>query len=221
MHVRDALERRMTIRAFRPDPVPRQTILDIMADAAKTPSWADTQPWEVYVAGGEATERLRAAFVRAFDEGVAGDPEIPAPAAWPDDLQARMNLMIAGRAALAPVPVDPAEGRKAFGLMNRRFFEAPAVVYLCMERSLSPWSVFDMGAMAQSIMLAAQDHGVDSAPAVNLVIYPDLIRAELGIPEELLLLFGVALGYRDAEHEVNQYRSPRRAVDDFVRLAGF
>ena len=221
MHVCDALERRMTIRAFKPDPVPRQTVLDILADAARTPSWADSQPWEVWVAGGEVVERLRAAFVRAFEQNVPGDPEIPVPAAWPDDLQRRTNEMIAGRAALAGAPADPVEARKAFGLMNRRFFEAPAVVYLCMDRTLTSWSILDMGAMAQSIMLAAQDHGVDSAPAVNLVVYPELIRAELGIPEELLVLFGIALGYRDAGHEVNQYRSPRRSVDEFVRLAGF
>ncbi len=36
-----------------------------------------------------------------------------------------------------------------------------------------------------------------------------------------MILFGIALGYRDADHEANQYRSPRRPVDDFVRLAGF
>lgn len=221
MHVRDALERRMTIRAFKPDPVPRQSVLDILADAARTPSWADSQPWEVFVAGGEAIERLRRAFVRALEEGVPGDPEVPVPAAWPDDLQQRMNEMIAGRAALAGAPADPVEARKAFGLMNRRFFEAPAVVYLCMDRTLSPWSILDMGAMAQSIMLAAQDHGVDSAPAVNLVVYPDLIRAELGIPEGLMILFGIALGYRDADHDANLYRSPRRSVDAFARLAGF
>ena len=221
MQVRDALERRMTVRAFRPDPVPRQIVLDILADAARTPSWADSQPWEVWAAGGDALERLRAAFVHAFEEGVPGNPEMPTPTAWPEDLRRRTNEMITGRAAQAPVPADPAEARKAFGLMNRRFFGAPAVVYLCMDRTLSPWSIFDMGAMAQTIMLAAQDHGVDSAPAVNLVIYPDLIRAELEIPGEYMILFGIALGYRDPDHDANRYRSPRRPVEDFVRLAGF
>ncbi len=108
MHVRDALERRMTIRAFKPDPVPRQTVLDIMADAARTPSWADSQPWEVWVAGGEVVERLRAAFVRAFEEGVPGDPGDPGADG------------VAGRPAAAHERDDRRPGRASRGCRPTR-----------------------------------------------------------------------------------------------------
>jgi nitroreductase len=74
--------------------------------------------------------------------------------------------------------------------------------------------------MSQSIMLAAQDHGVDSAIAVNLVCYPDVIRDELGIPEELLIVIGVALGYADDSDLSDCFRSPRRPFADVVRLVG-
>ena len=46
-----------------------------------------------------------------------------------------------------------------------------------MDRTLSHWSLFDMGSLAQSIMLAAQERGVDSAPAVVLAAI-DLLRAD-------------------------------------------
>ncbi|MGI5837687.1 MAG: nitroreductase, partial [Chloroflexota bacterium] len=97
----------------------------------------------------------------------------------------------------------------------------PVVVYLCMDRTLSHWSLFDMGSLAQSIMLAAQERGVDSAPAVVLAAYPDLLRAELGIPGDLSILLGVALGYGDSDHPHNCYRSSRRPLEDVAHFTGF
>lgn len=72
---------------------------------------------------------------------------------------------------------------KAFREANSRFFGAPVVVYLCMDKSLSTWSVFDLGSLSQSIMLAAQEYNLGSAVAAMLVIYPNLIRKTLDIPK--------------------------------------
>jgi nitroreductase len=72
--------------------------------------------------------------------------------------------------------------------------------------------------MAQSIMLAAQDHGIDSAIAVNLVCFPDVIRTELGIPEELLIVIGIALGYADPSDPSDRFRSARRPFAEVVRV---
>jgi len=52
-----------------------------------------------------------------------------------------------------------------------------------MDRNLSSSSIFDMGLLAQSVMLAAQEYQVDSAPAFLFASYPDLVRAELDIPQ--------------------------------------
>jgi nitroreductase len=101
---------------------------------------------------------------------------------------------------------------------NFRFFGAPAVVYLCMDRTLSPWSLFDLGALSQSIMLAARELGVDSAPAVMLVGYPELIRSELGIPDNLAIVFGIALGYADADHPQNSFRISRRPLQEIATV---
>jgi nitroreductase len=90
-----------------------------------------------------------------------------------------------------------------------------------MESILSEWSIFDLGSLSQSIMLAAQGLGVDSAPAVNLVVYPDIIRDELKIPDELSILFGIAIGYGDSVSPQNTYRTPRRPLDEFAHFKGF
>jgi len=80
--------------------------------------------------------------------------------------------------------------------------------------------MFDMGLLAQSIMLAAQDYQVDSSPAFLFVSYPGLIRAELHIPEDLSILTGLALGYADMNHQQNRYRSARRPIEDVVHCIG-
>lgn len=104
--------------------------------------------------------------------------------------------------------------------MNNRFFNAPVVVYVCMDCMLSQWSVFDPGAVSQSTMPAAQEYGVDSAVAFMPAAYPDLIRAELNIPGEIAIVIGIAPGYRDADHPANQYRGPRRPFGDVARFKG-
>jgi nitroreductase len=78
--------------------------------------------------------------------------------------------------------------------------------------------MLDLGMLAQSIMLSAQDHGVESAMAVNLVCFPDVIRSELGIPEELLIVIGIALGYADTSDPSDGFRSSRRSLHEAVKL---
>ncbi len=189
-----------------------------MEAALRAPSWANTQPWEIYVAGGEALERIRKAYMERTEQGTAARPDLPFPEKWPDACRERTRALTAGRAEILGVAPDDAQFRQDFLESNRRFFGAPTVVYLCMDRCLTSWSILDLGMMAQSIMLAAQDHGIDSAIAVNLVCFPDVIRTELGIPEELLIVIGIALGYADASDPSDRFRSARRSFAEAVKV---
>jgi nitroreductase len=221
MNVIDALNSRFTVRAFEPDPVHKETILKILDAATRAPSSGNTQPWELFVAGGDALDRIRHAYEERFKERVPGSPDLPAPQEWPPTMQKRMDELKAARFESLGTERDDAATRHVMLERAHQFFGAPTVMYLCMDRTLTAWSIFDMGLLAQSIMLAGQQYGVDSAAAALLISYPDLIRAELEIPEDVLILMGVALGYRDRQHPLNQYRSPRRPLQEVVRLKGF
>jgi nitroreductase len=220
MEVTDALKRRYTVRAFKPDAVDRNTLERILEAALKAPSWANTQPWEIYVAGGEVLNRLREAYVANLRNCVPRRPDLAAPKQWPPALLRRMETLRAERmATLERVCLDKST-LKDLSEMNYHFFYSPAVVYLCMDRTLTPWSVFDLGLLAQSIMLAAQHFGVDTATAVTLVAHPDLIRQELKIPDNLSIIIAIALGHADRDHPQNQYRTARRTVMEAVKFLG-
>jgi nitroreductase len=220
MRVGDALRARRTVRAFLDRPVPRETLEAILSDALCTPSWANTQPWEIFVAGGEIFERIRQLSVQRTLEKIPSNPDVPFPGAWTLECRHRTKGLTAGRAQVrGTTPEDPAFHHE-FLMANRRFFGAPCAVFLCMDQSLGTWSIFDLGAICQSITLAAQDHGVDSAIAINLVVYPDLLREELGIPRELLIVIGIALGYPDAGDPEDPFRSTRRPLSDAVTFIG-
>jgi len=216
----DALNSRYCCRAFKPDPVSKETVLKIIKAATRAPSWANTQPWEIYVAAGEVLERLRQAYQKNLQEEVSVHPDLPRPQSWPLALQKRTEDLMARRLQLLGIARDDKTGRKALMRANYKFFGAPVVIYLCMDRGLTAWSVFDLGSLSQSIMLAARDCGLDTAVAVMLVAYPDLIRAHLEIPDDLSIIVGIALGYNDPNDPGNRFRSPRRPLSEVVHLEG-
>src|SRR5512137_1953294 len=176
MDVREALTRRYSCRGFAAEPVSRAQVEAVVAAASRAPSWANTQPWEVFVAGGEALERIRQGYLRRAEEGVERALEIAAPTEWPEPHRARIAELMRLRSVLLGVSPDDAEARRTLMQRNFSLFGAPVVVWLCMDRALSPWSLFDLGSFAQSLMLAAAEQGLDSIPAVMLAAYPDIIR---------------------------------------------
>jgi nitroreductase len=221
MNVSKALTARRTIRAFKPDCIDRDLLVTILEPALHAPSWANTQPWEIFVAVGEPLERLRKAYAENLKNGVARNPDIAMPREWPEACRTRMDTLKAERtSALEQECKDPASIQDLMQ-MNYRLFNAPVVVYLCMDRCLTPWSLFDLGAMSHGIMLAAEEHGIGSAVAVTLAAHPDLIRKELGISDDLAIVIGIALGYPDPDHLQNKFRSTRRSVGEAVRFKGF
>src|SRR5690349_22725314 len=60
MSVSQAVMNRHSIRAFRPDPVPRSVIEEILGIARQSPSGGNLQPWRVHVVGGKKLDELRA-----------------------------------------------------------------------------------------------------------------------------------------------------------------
>lgn len=214
MNVNEALQTRRSCRAFKPDPVDRDTLLAVLSDALRTPSWANSQPWEIFVTGGEVLKEINQAYLENSRNHISASPDIPRPKSWPTSINARAKELMSG------ISLAAGEVAKQFGELNQKFFYAPAVIYLCMDKSLTAWSMFDLGALSQSIMLAAAERGLATMPAVTLVGYPEILRSKLNIPGNLSIVFGIAIGYEDEQHPINKFKSARRPVSDVATIKG-
>jgi nitroreductase len=200
--------------------VSKEVLLKIVAAANWSPSWADTQPWEVFVAGGEPLARIRERFIALHEAGAPLANDIARPKEWPPGPKQRMLDFVEDRcAALGIIPGDEAHRDESMR-RNFEFFGAPAAVFLCLHKDLNPWSYFDLGLYAQSLMLAAMEYAVGSVIAVNFAAYPEVIREELGVPDDYAIMIGIALGYQDPDSTENLCRSIRRPVEQAVAFDG-
>lgn len=207
---------RRSIRAFQNKPVSQDLLREIIALACWSPSYKNTQPWQVMVVSGEKKEGLSQMMVELLDNGTPPCPDIPAPASWPEAEQARIDYLMAKRSELTGMDLtDPAiitRAKKA----NFCFYGAPHVIYLFQDSSLSPWSLFDLGLFAQTLMLAAQAKGVSTVPQAFATDYAPQIKEYLGIPADKRLVLGISVGYADMAAPVNGFRTERSPLEEIA-----
>jgi nitroreductase len=217
-----AIFERYSARDFKPDPVPRETLEKILEAALRSPSSGNSQPWQVFVAGGAVAEKITQAYLDRFANDIPAKPELsglPVPK-WPQAMQDHMKKITADRQKLLGINPQDNAAMKGYREIGGRLFRAPVIVILCMDKALTTWSVLDIGLFSQTITLAAREYGVDSIIAGAFVSQPDILRQELGIPDNLQIVTGIGLGYHNPNSIINTYRSPRRPLSDVVTFKG-
>ena len=145
MNVTEAIQNRRSIRAFLPKPIEKEKLDVVLAAASRTPSWANTQPWEIFVVTGETLERIREGYRQKYADKATAEPETPRPAEWSVAAKKRIEHL---RPDMARVCGDAVE---QFAAPNQAMFNAPAVVYVCMDKVLSEWSLYDIGAYPDNL----------------------------------------------------------------------
>ncbi|MCL6458446.1 MAG: nitroreductase [Gorillibacterium sp.] len=214
-------DQRKTVRKYTDQVVSQELILEVLKDAQKAPSWANSQPWEVYVATGEVLERLRKANLAAYDSKEAkDDKDMPKPGQWPDYLQERMNSAYAKLFAQSGIDRDDVQAREENWRNNYQFFNAPVAMFICLDRELSEWSTLDAGIYAGNLMLAATQHGLGTSPAASSVAYPHILREVLEIPDQQRIIVGIMMGYEDKDHFYNRSVSARLPLEENIHFKG-
>lgn len=220
MDVIEALKSRHSTRAYKSKSVDRDTIMKILEAANYTPSWANTQPWDVFVAGGEVLDNIRKECLEKYRNNVPPNNDIATPGSWPEAHKERSREMGASQAKLLGISREDKEFRRKFNERNLNYFGAPVALFLCMDKTLTKWSAYDVGAFSQSVMLAAQSYGLNTIPAAMLSAYPEVIRKELAIPDDLDIFIGIALGYGDPDNIQNKHITSRKSLEELVKIKG-
>ena len=216
MELLQGIETRRSCRAFKSTPVPKETIERIMMVASNSPSYTNTQPWEVMVVTGQKKDMLSKVLCEKARSEVPPNSDLSLPKVWPPELDRRTKEHGTRRFRALGIEGENEQQRNELRLMNFRFYGAPCVIFLFIDSTLTSWSIFDMGLFAQTLILAAHSFGLGSCLQASISNYPDAVREFLGIPETKLLVLGISMGYPDWEAPINTYKSTRISTNEFV-----
>ena len=211
---------RKTVRAFRPDPVPRAHVVEILEVSRMAPSNFNTQPWRVHVLTGEPKRALSEAISRAHSANTH-PPFSPFPEPPPPECTARLDDF--ARRYYAALGIDRADlaSRARQTGRNFVFFDAPVGFIFTIDSSLTKHSWLDFGLFLQNMMLAAHARGLATCPQVSFVRYQSIIAEQLGLAPEEAVTCGMSLGYADQYAAVNQFGVLREPLKVFTRWHGF
>ncbi len=217
MNVKDALEKRKSVRAYLDKQVEDEKITAILDAARHAPSGVNTQPWQVAVVSGETKRQLQEKIEAKFRGGDKGKADYPYyPNEWKEPYTSRRKECGLLMYKTLEIAREDKTRQMDQWAANYRAFDAPVMLLFFMDSAMQAGSYMDYGMFLQSVMLAATEQGLGTCPQASVADYPGIIKADLGYPEDSVLLCAIALGYEDTDALVNSYRTPREGVEAFT-----
>jgi nitroreductase len=220
MELLDGIKTRRSYRAYKNTPIPSEVMDGVLEAAGRSPSFTNTQPWEIAVVSGGKKDDLSRILCGLVESRTPTSPDIPLPTLWPADLERRSRDHGARRFRALGIERENEQQRNELRMMNFKFYGAPCVVFLFIDSSLTSWSIFDAGLFAQSLCLAAHSVGLGTCLQAALASYPDAVRQFLGLPKTKQLVIGISIGYPDFTAKINAYQSTRIGLNEFASHYG-
>jgi nitroreductase len=219
MNVSQAVAQRISVRAFRPEPVPGALIREILEAAARAPSGGNLQPWRVHALAGAPLETLKAR-VRENPFGETPEYDVYPPNLW-EPLRTRRFQCGEDLYATIGIPREDKPARLAQLAKNGELFGAPVGLFFSLDRKVGPPQWSDVGMLMQTIMLLAVERGLDTCAQEYWARYPQTLAEVLNLPEDHMIFSGMALGYRDPEAAINTLRTRRDPFEVWGEMHGF
>src|SRR5882724_3031415 len=221
--VDEAIRSRQSVRAFLPTSVGRTTVEELLRLASRSASGSNIQPWRVRVIAGDAKNRL----TQAIFDAVARDGFEPYqrewnyyPVRWREPFLGRRRKVGWEMYNLLGVAKGDFEGTQQARLRNYEFFGAPVGMIFTLDEDLEIGSWLDLGILIGTITIAARGRGIDTCPQAAFADFHSLIRPLLNIPNNEIVICGLALGHADSNAPVNELRTERAAEAEFTTFHG-
>jgi len=216
MDVEVAIRTRRSVRGFTSRTVTPEAMQHVFGLAQLSPSNCNIQPWRIFVASGAARDRLRQAMIAQVERGTPPNPDFEYPDRFEEPFRkhqiacavALFNEMGIGR--------DDKPGRNRALLRNFELFDAPHVAFLGMNKQFKEPVSLDLGIYLQTLMLAMTARGIACCPQGSMRSYPDIVRHEFGISQEIGILVGLSFGYEDSSVAANRTRIDRSPLAENV-----
>ena len=221
--VSEAIDTRLTCRAFTNELPNRNIITSIIERAKRAPSGGNLQPWRMWVVSGQPLEEFKKDIAEKIKDNPMGEgteyniypPNLKEP------YESRRREVGRSMYEVLNIPKEDKAGRMKQFMRNFEFFGAPIALFFAIDREMQEGQWSDLGMFIQSIMLLAREEGLHTAPQEAWAIWYKSVNKFLDIPEELMLFCGMGIGFADENDPINTFRSKREEIDDFADFIGF
>ena len=214
---------RRSIRGYKPDPVSKEVIQEIIEIAKGAPSSMNTQPWFFHVVTGEPLERIREGNTERMLAGIKPQREISTHDAYVGvHRQRQVDIAVKLFEAMG-IERDDKPRRQDWVMRGFRQFDAPVSIVMTYDKSLAPATIahFDLGAGTYGLVLAAWSKGLGTVINGQGIMQSAVVREHAKIPDEQVIMTCIAMGYPDYEFEANDVKSDRTPNEDIVTFTGF
>ncbi|HBH86852.1 MAG TPA: nitroreductase [Syntrophaceae bacterium] len=223
MNSNEMIYKRKSIRGFKSDPVAKDMLVRILNTACRAPSAMNTQPWEFIVMTGDVLEKVRVAIVDKLNMKAPMHPDHHA-VSWSNDSIYRERQIALAKKLFELMGISREDKKKRAAWLERgfRFFDAPVGILLLTDKSLSdPGPLLDLGAVMQTLCIAALHFGLGTCIEDQGVLYPEVLREIVQIPDDKKIIIAIAIGYPDWDFPANALTSDRETLENNTRWIGF
>lgn len=218
MTLADILTNRYSVRAFKSDPVAKETLHEIFTLAQRAPSNCNVQPWQTYVLSGKKKDQLKNQLLATVMKRQAPEPDFNWKVAYEGIHRDRQFGSANALYSAMGIEREDKMKRNMAMLRNWAFFDAPHVAFFTMDKYLDIMGAVDMGIYAQTLSLLMKERGIDSCMQGALGQFPQPVKEYLELPEERGILFGMSFGYEDDKADANRARTDRADLETAVRF---
>ncbi|ATQ45038.1 nitroreductase [Caulobacter mirabilis] len=214
---------RRSIRGYKPDPVPRALIREVIDIAMRAPSSLNTQPWNFYVLTGEPLDRIRAGNTQRNLAGVPHSREFRIHGEYAGAHRERQVEIAKQLFAAMGIAREDKEKRTDWVMRGFRQFDAPVSIVVTYDRSIHGGDIapFDCGAVTNALVNAAWSRGLGCVINSQGIMQSPVVREHAGIPDDQVIMICVAMGWPDDEFPANAVVSRRKSVDEAAVFLGF
>jgi nitroreductase len=217
MNLNEIIKSRYSVRSFTDDTVDIKTIREILEIASSAPSGGNIQPWKVYVVTGSTKEKLIKKALNNFDNGVQEKIEYDIyPNSLDEEYKRRRSECARNMYTALSIEQNDIELRLSQIRENFKFFGAPVGMIVTIDSAFAENGWGHVGMFIQNICLSAVDNDMGTCLQESWSIYPKTVKDFLNIPDNEVVWCGIALGYPNKEHPINNYRTSRESIEKFV-----
>jgi len=208
---------RHSVRGFVDTPIAPELVSEIVTLAQRTPSWCNSQAWQLDITSPAETARLSAVLLDQVSSEAAGEPDI----GWPEKYEGVYadRRRASGYALYESLGIERGDKVRRFeqSMENLKFFGAPHVAIVSSPNALGPYGFIDCGGFVSMFQFAARSRGVASIAQAAPTLYSAVLHEFFSIPDDRAIICAIAFGYADDSHPANQFRTERETADAVVR----